>query len=152
MSIRIPLFIISLLWALTGFAQADTLLPVKQNGKWGYINLEGRLVVKPVFEYAGDFNGLPYTKVQESGVVKIINRKGQVTSLQPVTKNNIRLTDLHFIYDTLLLIKLNNKWGLYHFRFDELFPPEYDSIYINRHWLVTWRPEWGNIIIEKNIV
>ncbi|MCK4667350.1 WG repeat-containing protein [Candidatus Dependentiae bacterium] len=32
------------------------LLPVKVNNKWGYINEEGKMVIKPQFKYANDFS------------------------------------------------------------------------------------------------
>jgi hypothetical protein len=33
----------------------DNLLPIQQNGKWGYINRSGEVVIKPQFDSAGEF-------------------------------------------------------------------------------------------------
>jgi len=34
----------------------ETLLPFEADGKWGYINLEGKTVIEPVYAYAGFFS------------------------------------------------------------------------------------------------
>jgi len=70
---KLPLFICA---ALFGFALAlsplnalaqkkdsSTLFPVRQNGKWGYIDRKGTLVIQPQFDEAWDFSeGLAYVK------------------------------------------------------------------------------------------
>ena len=50
---------------------SDGLAPVKDNGKWGYIDKTGRLVIKPIFEKAYGFqNALAFVKLNDKwGVI-----------------------------------------------------------------------------------
>lgn len=36
--------------------ESDALYPIERNGKWGYINRRGQVVVEPQFDYAWEFS------------------------------------------------------------------------------------------------
>jgi len=67
------------------FAQSNSgdqpYLPVMQNGKWGYIDQSGRVVIKPRFDKAGYFSD-GWAKIQEGDKIAFINRNGD-TVLKP---------------------------------------------------------------------
>ena len=54
---KILLFIVVLLMTLSSFAQGEDLKPFKsdENGKWGFINSKGEIVIEPQFESAKPF-------------------------------------------------------------------------------------------------
>ena len=79
------LFIVILILALSGMAQAGggsevALFPVKEGGKWGYINREGKAVINLKYSAAGDFSeGLAYAVIGSCCGSKwgFINGKGE---------------------------------------------------------------------------
>ena len=102
------LFLIGLL-LVSGFvmAQAQTeemLLPVKINGKWGYINTGGKIVVDAVYDYTEAFEMKRFAKVLKDGAVKIIDRKGNVLQ-------GLKFDDMQVIDDSTLAIQKEKKWG-----------------------------------------
>lgn len=54
------------------------LLPVKQNDKWGYINCQGKLVIKPRFAVAGEFSEGFADVRDEEGWFYYIDERGKV--------------------------------------------------------------------------
>jgi hypothetical protein len=61
----------------TGLEFRDGLLPVEQNGKWGYIDMYGRLAIPLQFDAARGFsNGR--AEVRKDGVSRLINPKGEI--------------------------------------------------------------------------
>ncbi len=54
---------------------SDKIIRVLNNGKFGYINLEGKVIVEPKYEYASDFNG-NYAAILDNK--EIIDTKGNV--------------------------------------------------------------------------
>uniref|UniRef100_C6DZC6 KWG Leptospira repeat protein n=1 Tax=Geobacter sp. (strain M21) TaxID=443144 RepID=C6DZC6_GEOSM len=53
--IRIMLFVVALL-ASFSVVYAETLMPIGFAGKWGYVNDAGKMVVKPIYDDAYDFD------------------------------------------------------------------------------------------------
>jgi len=65
--------------SVTVFSQvSENLIPVSVDGKYGYINLKGEIVIEPQFLSAGEFHsGLAC--VRKHGTFGFINKKGEVT-------------------------------------------------------------------------
>src|SRR3954463_10837627 len=82
-------FIISLCLSVALTSQAQNkdsvgLFPIRQDGKWGYINRTGEVVIKPQYDDAWDFSeGLAYVR---AGMRRgLIDKTGQmVIELQQV--------------------------------------------------------------------
>ncbi len=55
----------------------ETLYPMKERGKWGYINRQGQVVIKPAFDYASPFHE-DRAKVQVEKKVGYIDRTGKL--------------------------------------------------------------------------
>ncbi len=70
-------------------ADENALFPAEQNGKWGFINRSGKIVIEPQFEYAAEFSeNLAW--VQNGKMWSIVDRSGQVTDTQfPVDKETV---------------------------------------------------------------
>ncbi|NVK71939.1 MAG: WG repeat-containing protein [Oceanospirillaceae bacterium] len=58
------------------FALAQGLLPVNPGEKWGYINLEGEMVIEPQFSFAGTFHDARAV-VRDSGYYYFIDKTGE---------------------------------------------------------------------------
>lgn len=97
---------IFLLFATVAFAQNEqTLLiaPVKDNGKWGYINDAGKFVVFPKYEFANDFSeGLAAVKV--NGIWGFVNGNGKYV-IEP------QFDDAYNFNSGVARVKQNGLWG-----------------------------------------
>jgi hypothetical protein len=116
--------------------------PVKKDGKWGYINRQGQIVIGCIYEDAGPFSG-GYAHVKKDGKWGYIDGKGN--------------KKVSFIYDDakpicdmeLAPVKKGNKWGFVNPNNDELvIPPSYDfvlSFKFSRYSIVSKEGRWGYI-------
>jgi hypothetical protein len=51
------IFFLSLATSSSGASlDLSALFPIEQNGKWGFIDRSGKVVVSPRFQHAGDFH------------------------------------------------------------------------------------------------
>lgn len=73
----------------------DGLAAVRVDGRWGYIDREGKLVIQPVWAGAAPFYGA-YAEVQINGSAGIIDRNGRVV-IRPQFKRIIPFADAVFI-------------------------------------------------------
>lgn len=55
------------------------LAPVKTDGKWGYIDKKGKMVIKPTYDFAGNFEG-NYSTVYKGNYIYVIDKSGKVVS------------------------------------------------------------------------
>lgn len=91
-------------------------------GKYGFINREGVLVLKPKYERALDFvNGL--ARVQLGGKLGFIDRTGNVKfTLPPGTENTEELSE------GLVWFRLKKRWGLCNDQGTVILEPKYDRV------------------------
>ncbi|QQS29078.1 MAG: WG repeat-containing protein [Sphingobacteriales bacterium] len=91
---------------LTSVAQNEQtilLAPVKDNGKWGYINDSGKFIVFPKFEFANEFTeGLAAVKV--NGLWGFINGNGKYV-IEP------KFDDAYNYSENIARVKQNGQWG-----------------------------------------
>jgi len=87
------LSIVILILALSGMAQAGggsemALFPVKEGGKWGYVNREGEVAIEANYDQAGAFRkGLAVVEMGEGFPVRgwgYIDRRGEGRHRTPV--------------------------------------------------------------------
>jgi hypothetical protein len=69
------LVLISLCMQTGKAQQAVSLLPVTKNGKWGFIDLTGKIVIVPGFDQVGSFNG-QIAAVQKNNLFYLIDTTG----------------------------------------------------------------------------
>jgi hypothetical protein len=100
-------FILILVCAVSMQAQVDSteLLPVKVNGLWGYVNIQGAIVIPPQYQAAESFNGNSFAKVKLNGKPALINKTGNAKEYPADV--NIKVLKGNF-----LLIEHNGKWGV----------------------------------------
>src|SRR5689334_3094668 len=56
---------------------APRLYPIKEKGKWGYMDLEGKIVVAPSYDYTWNFeDGMG--RFKEKGKYGFVNEKGEI--------------------------------------------------------------------------
>ena len=82
---------------------SDNLAAVSVNGKWGFINEDGKMVVKPAFHEARQFHQ-GHASVKLVDKWGVINRKG-LYIIDPA------YDDMGVFAEDLLAVKVDGKWG-----------------------------------------
>jgi len=103
---------------------SEGLVPVKQGGVWGYVNLEGEWLVPPQYEEAGAFrNGL--AAVRQDGKVGLIDKQGK-------TRVPFRYADAGYVLNGRFPFALEREgkqqWGIADLAGKIILPPEYDCV------------------------
>ena len=97
-------------------------LPVKENGKWGYINSSGYLIIPATFDNAMPFNWrAPIAQVMTEGHKAIINSKGKIIA-------NGAYDDFAILSPEQILIRKGSKWGVLNLEGDTILPATYDTL------------------------
>ena len=94
-----------------------------ENGKYGFINQKGKVMVKPVYDYhnfeysyhSDFFSGDEFCEVELNGKHGVIDYKGKVIIAPQYDEIKIE-DELYFI------AKLNNKWGVLNYGNNIIFP------------------------------
>jgi len=118
------------------------IMPVNINGKWGYKNKKGEIVIEPKYDMAWNFNqGLAGVKIGNNW--GFINRKGE--SVSETIYEKIRPFS-----DGLAMVKFNGKWGYVNKKFELVISIKFDDAYSFRENLapVKLKTKWG--FIDKN--
>jgi serine/threonine protein kinase/predicted DNA-binding WGR domain protein len=98
---------------------ASPLLPVKVDGKWGYIDKTGQVVIQPQFDEAKIFSeGL--TAVRIGSKWGYINQTGQVI-IQP------QFDSAGKFYEGLLAVEIGDNWGYIDKTGQVVIRPQFDS-------------------------
>jgi hypothetical protein len=106
------------------FTLAQTqVLPVRVNGLWGAIDLNGKMIISPDYQFISQFNSLGLAIAQKNQKLGAINPQGKI--IIPFEHLN-----LQFLGDSLLAFYANNAWGLKNYRNEILLQPEFDSFKI----------------------
>lgn len=110
------------------------------NGKWGFIDKKGVLVINPIYDEVRDFSENGYAWVKSSsignGKFGLINIKGNYI-INPQFDNVYNFTSKNYAG-----VKVNDKWGLINISGEFVIKPIYDGIF--GFWSL------GNSYIPKN--
>ena len=80
-----------------------TLFPVRIDGDWGYINQEGRIMIEPRFDAAGQFSG-GLAQVRNSGRLGYIDAAGEYV-IEPRFQNGRPFVE------NLAAVEIDGRWG-----------------------------------------
>src|SRR4051812_14853451 len=103
------LFAFVIFWSATWtYGQAGQpavrLRPVQQNGKWGYIDVSGKIVIEPRFAWAEEFSEGLAAFENEDGKHGYIDETGKVV-IEPVFDNWTEFSE------GLAAVSVNFEWG-----------------------------------------
>ncbi|NJK82560.1 MAG: WG repeat-containing protein [Saprospiraceae bacterium] len=98
-------FLLLFTWAMSIVLNAQVLLPVKQNGKWGFINNAGTLKVPAIYDALNIYNEYGYAVVQKKDKLGLINSSGK--EQLPIIYDEINVLNQHFFE-----VLMQHKWML----------------------------------------
>lgn len=105
---------------------SEGLAAVKINGKWGYIGVDGKIAIEPVFESAENFEeGL--ATVRTEGEFGVINRKGKY-----ISKERFENLSSHIKNGYIRVSVKNNyeiKWGVINKKGKYVLTPKFDYVF-----------------------
>lgn len=95
--------------------ESVSLFPIEQNGKWGYIDNSGKVVVKPSFDQAGPFSE-NLGAVCSNGKCGFVNANGQLVIKPQFDEGGMDFGSFGFKTDYtfsegLACVKVGDKWG-----------------------------------------
>lgn len=97
------------------------LYPVKENDNYGYINKLGKIIIKPQFQDAKDFNG-GFAIIKISGKYGIINTNGTII-VNPIFE------DLQNFSGGLARFKSDGKYGFIDNKGKVVIKPQFDDVW-----------------------
>jgi hypothetical protein len=108
---------------VTSVAQSNSVerLPIKVNGKWGYMNALGNIAIEPQFDAAESFGNNKYAKVKLNGKPGLVNKQGVVAELPTNVKVEVLIEDY-------LLLEKDGKVGMADINMNILLPIEFSSL------------------------
>jgi outer membrane protein assembly factor BamB len=95
------------------------LFPIKQYGKWGYINKKGDIVIEPQFDEADTFS-------EGSAPVRIGGKWGYINQTGIVVINPI-YDEAGGFFEGLAAVKIDDYWGYINQRGGYVIKPKYDE-------------------------
>jgi hypothetical protein len=116
-----PRTILLIVLLLAGrYGNAQQLFPVKVDGKWGYIDTTGSVVIAPQFEWASFF-GEQHAVVLQNGNAGLVNKSGKLVQFKGSTM-------LEQLDDTTFAFQENGHWGIRLLNGKIVLPPEYHEV------------------------
>ncbi len=148
----ILLTILIILTTTIGFSQVSKSKSLNakysfNNGKYGFVNVEGKEVLPFIYDAAKDFVQ-DIAPVKSDGFWKFIDRKGNEI-------DSIRLNRIDLDYPNHWLVKKDDKWGIYYSDGKLVAPIIYKRIqrfYGNPYFHVALDDGWGCIDSLNNII
>ena len=100
---------------------SDFLAPVKKDGKWGFINGEGKFIIEPRYEDAFLFSDQA-AAIKEGGLWGFINRSGKFL-VEPKYENAA------VFRQGLAAVQLKGKWGFIDKSGEMVIPARFEQVY-----------------------
>ncbi|HQB62633.1 MAG TPA: WG repeat-containing protein, partial [Spirochaetota bacterium] len=141
----------SIIIAVKGFEDAYSfsesgLAPVKDKGKWGYINVIGEMEIKPQFDAAGSFSE-NLAPVQIGSLCGYVNKSGKITITPQFDSAGI-------FSEGTAPVKRDGKWGFINKKGEIIINNQYNLVSNFKNGLCWWIKEdnWGYIDKKGNTV
>lgn len=108
--------ILFLLLILTGSIYAQTLYPYKKGTKWGYANIDGKVIIKPKYDLVGERPFTKYTYVKQNNIFYFIDNKGKKANKKKYNKisyfdSGFKVNNLKCLTNELVKINCFYKCG-----------------------------------------
>jgi len=165
-SVLLPIFV----YAQNGPSRNRNLLAIVKNGRYGYINHQGRVVIRPQFHWGEDFED-GFARVYICSHMVSINESGKVVPLRWVTGNRLgprRVSgkvgfvdvsgkikidavyeDALLFSDGLAAVEVNGLWGFIDPSGREVIPPQFKSAYYFHEGVGIAETDSGIVLIDK---
>lgn len=124
------------------FGQNNLLLPVKVDGKWGFINDKAEVVIQPVYNHAVDFKG-SYAVIKKGNLFGVINKSGN--EIIPPIWNAIQV-----LSDTLLGVRKDSLWAVIDYTGKQYLPPVCELLQPAFGGCVLYKVERRTGLLDKN--
>ncbi|MEY3416805.1 MAG: hypothetical protein RL060_916 [Bacteroidota bacterium] len=136
-----------LLFLLIHLAQAQPLLPVEINNKWGFINAEGKVVIDAKYEMPIDFNDNGLAIAVSHQKYGIINQLG-IEVIPP------HYQELMWLSNTLLSYRKEALWGVINLKEQTIIPAQFLEIAIADNFIHAYASHHHSIfnLSGKNII
>ena len=99
------------------------LLPVKLNGKWGYINRLGQVVIEPQFDYACGFGSGKLAVISSNNRKGLISEDGNIL-VEPLYKK------LQILNEKYFAVSGDSLWGIMKTDRSKITEEKYSNVYI----------------------
>jgi hypothetical protein len=132
---------------LFNLLQAQQLLPVEINNKWGFINGEGKMVIAAQYEMPIDFN--------ENGLaIAVKNQRYGIINQQGVEVMPPSYQGLMWLSNTLLSYRKDNVWGVINLKAQEIIPAQFLEIALADNYIHAYSSHHHSIfnLAGKNII
>ena len=123
------------------------LASIKTDGKWGFIDRSGEIIINPVYDKTGWFNDDGITAVKKDGKYGFINKLGETTIAHIYQKTS-------YFTEGLCAVKKEGKWGFINVEGDEVIPFIYKGAdrFVNGLATVKKNIKWGYIDMDNNLI
>ncbi len=113
--------------------------PVKIKGKWGLMDTKGVLVVEPVYDIIGAFDGA-YAIIQQNGLVGLIDRNGKI--ILPANYD-----DINILNDFLFAVYNNKKWTVINLNRQTILDEPYQLLEVRDNQFIAYtnNEKWGMV-------
>lgn len=96
------------------------LFPASRDGRWGFIDASGSVVIEPSFDWAGEFtDGLAL--IRQDGVYGYVRRNGEV-AIEP------QFEDAWHFSEGLAPVQMDNQWGYIDETGEIVVDPQFDLV------------------------
>ncbi len=132
--------------SISSFSQS--LLPVKKNNLWGFINDSGKVIIEPQYDFVGAFGDDGLAMAKKKGVLTLIDRYGW--QLAPENAREIKL-----LGNGNFLIKIGEEWGVMNRQKEYVVPVVYKELKVLNKQLLAARDfknKWGCIRYNNDTV
>ena len=117
----------------TGKNHKERVLPiwVKRGDKYGFVNIEGKEIIKPIYEFAGSFSELKDDRtlaaVVKNGAVGFINENGKIMIPCMYDDDFENYRNYGFSWNDCVNVMFGGKWGVIDAKNSVIIPFLYDE-------------------------
>ena len=142
---KIIIIILLVMGAIPTFSQQ--FFPIKINKKWGLIDSEGRVVLKPDYDAIGDFQANGFAVMQRDGGVGLLSEFGREV-IPP------QYEDIKVLNASLISVRDNGEWKVINLQGQTILPSGYDRLKVinNAYLAFESAGKWGLVNDKGKVI